>query len=83
MEQRENVVGTACSGIGGIFLGILIGAVVGSALTLLFTPQNGSHTREIIRNRYGRIREAIRRNGRKTFKTAHEIAEQTGPFSGE
>ena len=46
-ETRE----AAGAGIGGMFMGILIGAVIGGVAALLLAPKSGKETRDIIRGK--------------------------------
>ncbi len=41
--------GTSGSGIGGVFLGILIGAVAGGIAVMLYAPKSGPQTRALLK----------------------------------
>jgi gas vesicle protein len=76
MDDRSNVAGAAGAGIGGIFIGMAIGAVIGGVVALLFAPQTGSETREMIRNRYCQMRDVVRGAAKDTSETGEKTAGQ-------
>ena len=43
----------------GLALGVLIGAAIGLAAGILYAPQKGSETREMLRERAGDIRDKV------------------------
>jgi gas vesicle protein len=55
----RNETGTT-TGAGGLFLGILIGALVGGTVALLFAPRSGKETREMMRNKATETQEMIK-----------------------
>ena len=75
MENRETVAGAPGAGVGGIFLGILIGAVIGGVAALLFAPQTGSDTRGMIRDRYGQMKDVFRGTAKEVAATGKKTAE--------
>ncbi len=84
MEDRSNFAGPAAgAGMGGLFVGILIGAALGGILALLFAPQKGNETREMIRNRYGQMRDVVRGAAQDTAETAEKTAEQMRQSASE
>jgi gas vesicle protein len=76
MDNGSGAAGAAGAGIGGMFMGILIGAVIGGVVALLFAPQPGTQTREMVRNRFGQFREVFRRTASDIGETAENTAEQ-------
>jgi gas vesicle protein len=74
MDNRGTVAGTAGAGAGGIFIGILIGAALGGIAALLFAPQSGTETREMIRNKYGQMKEALHGAAEDTTGTGQKTA---------
>lgn len=75
MKERSNAAPSAGARIGGIVIGMLIGAVIGGIAALLFAPQTGNETRELIRNRYGQMKEVFRGIPGDDAKTAKETEE--------
>ncbi len=76
MDTGTNAGTSAGAGMGGILMGLLIGAFVGGVVALLFAPQTGSQTREMIRNRAGQIGDAFRGISQDIRRTAEKPGEQ-------
>ncbi len=76
MDSRGTVAGAAGAGVGGIFIGILIGAVLGGIVALLFAPQTGTETREMVRNRYGQMRDVFRGAAQDTAEMGEKTSRQ-------
>ncbi len=76
MDNGSGAAGAAGAGIGGMFMGVLIGAVIGGIVALLFAPQPGTQTREMVRNRFGQFREVFRGTASDVGQTAEKTAEQ-------
>jgi gas vesicle protein len=45
---------------GSFGLGVLVGAVVGGVLALLFAPESGKETRQLIRDKSGEYYEVVK-----------------------
>jgi gas vesicle protein len=60
MDNGTNSSDSSGSGVGPFFLGVLVGAVVGGVAALLLAPKSGSETREMVRNRYNQMKDAVR-----------------------
>jgi gas vesicle protein len=69
--------GTAVgAGLGGIMIGVLIGAVIGGVVALLFAPQTGNETREMVRNRFGRMKDVFRESADDVSRMAEKTSNQ-------
>jgi gas vesicle protein len=81
MDSRGTAAQAAGAGMGGIFIGILIGAVIGGIAALLFAPQSGTETREMIRNRSSQMKDVFRGTAEDTAemgkKTAGQVKQTT------
>jgi gas vesicle protein len=83
MDNRGSVAGAAGAGVGGIFIGILIGAALGGIAALLFAPQSGTDTRDMIRNRYGQMKDVIRGTAQDTTEIGRKTARQAKQAANE
>ena len=73
----NNEFGTAAgAGTGGFMMGMLWGMVVGGVVALLFAPQTGTETRQMIRERLGQMKEVFRAGSSDVKQTAEKTAEQ-------
>lgn len=54
MSDRE-------SGVGSFLGGIALGAVLGVVIGLLFAPQSGEETRELLKNKTGELVEKVKK----------------------
>jgi gas vesicle protein len=55
----RNESGMAGAGVGGLFLGIVIGAVAGGLAALLLAPRSGRETRQYIKERASDAQEMV------------------------
>ena len=62
---------------GSFGLGVLVGAVVGGAIALLFAPKSGEETRTLIRDKSGEYYELVKT---KIGEARHAVGEK---ISGE
>jgi gas vesicle protein len=76
MDNGSSAAGAAGAGMGGFFMGMLTGLIVGGVVTLLFAPQPGTQTREMIRNRFGQIKGAFRGSAQDVSEMGEKTAEQ-------
>lgn len=76
MDNGSNAAGAAGAGMGGLFTGILIGAVIGGVVALMFAPQTGDRTRDMVKNRIGQMGDIFRSSARDMGETAEKTAEQ-------
>jgi|MudIll2142460700_1097286.scaffolds.fasta_scaffold535868_1 gas vesicle protein len=53
-------------------LGVLVGAVIGGGLALLYAPKSGKETREYIRDKSGDLYEVIKRKVTDARQTVGE-----------
>lgn len=83
MGNGSNAAGAAGAGVGGMLVGILIGAVIGGVVALLFAPQEGTRTREMVRNRMGQMGDVFRSSARDASETAERTAEQIRQSASE
>jgi len=61
---------------GSILAGLIIGSVIGAAVSLLFAPKPGQETREEITRRLDNLKEQIEETSKQTIETARmKIAE--------
>jgi gas vesicle protein len=61
---------------GNFFTGMIIGAVVGLAVGLLFAPQSGEETREMIKRKADIAREKAAEVSDKVKKTSADIKDK-------
>jgi len=54
------------SAVGGFFLGMLVGAVVGGVTALLFAPKSGAETREMLKKRLVKMKEEAQAEAART-----------------
>ena len=69
--EREYIEGNGNSNMKGFLIGMLVGAVVGSAAALLLAPKSGKETREMIRNKASETQEMLR-------SRVNEVKERVG-----
>src|SRR3954454_7862035 len=74
-QESESKSGTDAEervGPAGFAAGLVVGALLGASVALLFAPERGDRTRRSVRRRLGRLREetgeGLRRAGRLTRK---------------
>lgn len=67
-EADRATAAAAGFGIGGFFLGMLAGAVVGGIAALLLAPKSGPETREMITDRMNQWKDIVK-------SRAHEVGE--------
>jgi gas vesicle protein len=46
---------------GSFAVGVVVGAVIGGGIALLYAPKSGKETRELIRDKSGELYEVVRR----------------------
>lgn len=61
---------------GDFLAGMLVGALIGASLGLLFAPEPGEETRELVAERARRLRETASERGRNFLKRGEEAAEE-------
>ena len=61
---------------GSFLSGLLVGAVIGVALGLLFAPQSGQETRELVREKAELVKEKASRLVREKAEIAKEKADE-------
>ena len=59
---------------GGFLTGLMAGALVGAAIALLYAPQTGSETRQLVKEKALEVKE-------KTVKAAKKIKESAVTFA--
>ena len=74
MENRSNGAGMAGAGIGGLFLGVVIGAVAGGVAVLLYAPKSGPETRAL-------LRDEVNETQRMLQDWSDELQERVNRFS--
>jgi gas vesicle protein len=83
MEERGNYAKAAAgAGVGGIFIGMIIGAVIGGVVALLYAPMKGTETREMIRGRYGQVREAFKGTAQDMSEMGEKASSQMRQSGG-
>ena len=63
-------------GAGNFFTGMLIGTVIGLAVGLLFAPQSGQETREMLRQKAAVAKEKAAEVKEKVRKTSSDIKDK-------
>ncbi len=61
---------------GDFMAGILVGVLIGGALGLLFAPEPGEETRELVAEKARRLRETATEKGRGLLRRGKEEAEE-------
>ena len=83
MDNGSGAAGAAGAGVGGLFMGVMIGALIGGVVALLFAPQPGAQTREMVRDRFGQFRDVFRGAASDVSDTAEKAAGQMKQAAGE
>ncbi len=76
MNNASDVGKAAGFSIGGFFIGMLVGAVVGGLATLFLAPKTGVETREMVMNRFNQARDVVRGTTQDVKRTGQEMREQ-------
>lgn len=63
-------------GLGAFFLGMVIGLVAGGASALLLAPQSGGETRSMIKDRFNRMRDAVRERAQEAAENVEQMKEE-------
>jgi len=61
---------------GDFMAGILVGVLIGGSLGLLFAPEPGEETRELVAEKAKRLKEAATERGRGILQRGEEAAEE-------
>ncbi len=61
---------------GDFMAGILVGVLIGGALGLLFAPETGEETRELVAEKARKLKEAATEKGRSMLRRAEEGEEE-------
>jgi gas vesicle protein len=61
---------------GDFLAGMLVGALIGASLGLLFAPEPGEETRELVAERARKFRDAAAERGRGLLKREEESEEE-------
>lgn len=61
---------------GDFLAGMLVGALIGASLGLLFAPEPGEETRELVAERARRLKESAAERGRHVLKRGEEALEE-------
>ena len=61
---------------GDFMAGILVGVLIGGALGLLFAPEPGEETRELVAEKARKLKEVAGEKGRGFLRRAEEGAEE-------
>jgi gas vesicle protein len=83
MINESNTGGIAGAGMGGFMMGMLWGVLIGGVVALLFAPQTGNQTREMIKNRASQIGNAFRGTAKDVEETSEKTMEQMRQASRE
>jgi gas vesicle protein len=76
MDNGSRSARTAGAGIGGLFMGIMLGAIIGGVVALLFAPQPGTQTRGLVKDRFGQFKDVFRSGAHQMGQAAEKTAEQ-------
>ncbi len=60
---------------GDFMAGILVGALIGGALGILFAPEPGEETREIVADKARQLKDAAAEKGRSLIRRGEEEKE--------
>ncbi len=77
MDNGMNGGAAAGFGIGGFFLGMLVGAIAGGVAALLLTPQTGTETRDMLKDRFSRMRDMVRSQAQEAAKNVDQMSQET------
>ncbi|MBI2869884.1 MAG: YtxH domain-containing protein [Chloroflexi bacterium] len=73
MEERARGNGRNGTMVGGVFLGMLIGAATGLAIGFLYAPRSGKETRGMIKAKATETTEMIKERADETREKAGEV----------
>ncbi len=63
-------------GSSGFGIGLIVGAVLGLAIGLLFAPRSGEETRQLLKEKAGVARERVSQAARKVRETTGEAVKR-------
>jgi gas vesicle protein len=61
---------------GDFMAGILVGVLIGGALGLLFAPEPGEETRELVADKARKLKDAAAEKGRSLIRRGEEAKEE-------
>jgi len=62
----------------GFGLGLLAGAVIGGVVALLYAPQSGKETRQLVKDKTGDVVNAVREKTEDVIGTVKDAASEAG-----
>lgn len=62
---------------GNFITGLILGAVIGLAAGMLYAPQPGSETRELLKEKAEKVKEKAKEVAQKVRHTTEEITKKT------
>ncbi|MDD5701059.1 MAG: YtxH domain-containing protein [Dehalococcoidales bacterium] len=68
--------GTPGPGIGSFFSGMIVGIAIGGVVALLFAPQSGNKTREMVKDRWERVKEVFSVDNRPAKEERRQLREK-------
>lgn len=63
--------------VAGFGVGLLAGVVIGGVIALLFAPQSGKETRQMIKEKFGGVTDAIKGKAADATQLAEAVKEKT------
>jgi gas vesicle protein len=68
--------GTPGPGIGNFFSGMIVGIAIGGVVALLFAPQSGNKTREMVKDRWERVKDVFGTNNQPAREERRQMREK-------